>query len=562
MIDPSLSREHFAALFLELIYKCYPDKTNRDEALKKADYRFFGYNIKEEGEQKIELISKSVRGILLKKFGKKIGGKALRDYVEQYNFGSKTILLTQPRLKKYFDILEINSISELDELRIKYEREYNTLSHDFPPEFLKESSKSRIERSIVLAENAEPITYLDNMFEIGRNKWWFYFYEYEGSTEKNQKIIRLVLNFQERDGSYNTKLINTNDAYVTFQGKVVSNSERLLICELEGDGKKFYFMLSIEPTGKKDIYMGMYLKHNANTQLISCSAIVHRIPNNYEYPRAEVFPLNQQNESVPSAIQDFFQKKEFVYKRTKRLYDIKFLKTWLDNKKEERGEKIEFDLFLAAPIKAFEKKLEQSNRLSDNLIAEMKKNLVPNNRVLTDLNTHSLEKKIKEIVSHELIGIGNEEAGLSKDKFLKEIQELVEDLEGKFGIKIYHAFSREREKEKSNFHRYPKQLLDEELSSLQKSKAYMLICSKKNLWSSCWITLGWAMMMPREMPIFVFYANEIDELPYILWRADTYKLQDIEMLKFVSEFDTIDKIPEILKGNALWKNNVANPSDK
>lgn len=563
-----LSREEFAAFFIQLLKECYPDEVTRDRMRYASDSKLFGINSKGGKE-------KTIISIIFKKYKISLGERPLRDLVANYD-NKKKIEITA---RKFTDFMRVINLTPKREYLKKLAEEFVQKNPSFPPEKLRinanvNTTTSRIEHQV---------THTNHLFEMSQNQWWFYFYEYEGSTVQNRKVIRLLMTLKENNGECFIELENTSDAYTNWTGTVTKTTANNIIFDLNGNGKKKYIMLSVEHSGKKNLYTGIFLKHDANSKIYACNFLIQRIPKNLKNLRAEVINLEQlrskanlnQELSINEGevLAQLFKNKSHTCLKNKKIYAFERMNKWLNRKEIERKEAMVYDLFIAAPYRSVKKQFEKSEDIIK-IIKTQLENFMVGDKNLSEMEGYEqLQNKLKEAIQKEVFNLSvkkknenklNKASEQQAQYQVKKIHDLIGRLKNQFNTKSYYAYSK-GQKDK-NRKRYPKDVLKQEYTALQKSRAFMLICTQKELWTSCWTIVGWAMEMKRDglqMPIFIFYEHEEGGIPYVLKAAHTWEY--IELFLFshqIRSSNMVDDIVDTLKSSQLWLEQVEKSPNK
>lgn len=520
MSQTPLNRLLFATLHQKIVETCYPDEKERKIIWDRTETSFYGLDYPPEPE--------SVRDRMQQALGKSINGRALYKLKNQYNQQKKDILVSTKLLNLYFEFLGA-SYSDL----VTFSNVYKANILGFPPKTIRRDTFHKNAQSGNLSSTNSFVGRL-NLSHLSTNQWWFYFYEYEGSSQGKNQLMRLVMTIQQEEtGEYSILLKNSGPPYTDFRGRITNAEDDIIVAELKGKRKTMSLMFSIEDTGLKDLYTGIYTKHDSNYKIRSGSVIIHRIPEEEGLtPTAQVFRQGGKGiTSVPKSIADFFSTKQYTYIKTPRRFSESSIQEWLCKKKRERGEVKDIDLFISATILSMKEKkasLELIKTGIEDLVTGFlkQKGITPEKDEIT-----RLKDKIGKIQEFESANQFPKEGVFSDYKqFDKAVQEVVtklaEEVDEIEKERIHYSF---KELQPLGFlHQEPKYVYKRDLDLLRRSKGFMVICPYNRVFSSCWVLLSWAIAL--GIPTFIVYMDD-NNLPYILRQAnfvDTVRMMKLK----------------------------------
>ena len=344
---------------------------------------------------------------------------------------------------------------------------------------------------------------------------------------------------------------NSNKPFTTFSGQIIKKYSHgnVLTCELTSVEKKaekrLYLLNHIDPDASKDLYLGCYLRHTDQGKVYAGSFIIEKIKsvilNTNTHPQTISFVRNPAKK-LESAILDYLYDFNLnMLKIPSAIYDEIGFSQWLNEKQNKRGKRMpEYDLFIAAPIKGFNKQIEQYNKLKNEI-----ENVMPN----SEKENSAITAEIDGILKKHILGSTQHNNTISlKDMRLKIIN-MISKLKGEeFGFKkIYYsaekeAFSIDRKTD-------PSKALEVQLSHFSVSKRILILLPYPMI-SSVFVEAGWAMISDKNIPVLIV-ANKKD-LPHLLQKADTLKNRRIQIVSW-EEVGDIEEIPNWILDNDWHK---------
>lgn len=130
----------------------------------------------------------------------------------------------------------------------------------------------------------------------------------------------------------------------------------------------------------------------------------------------------------------------------------------------------------------------------------------------------AFEPAARKVLEKWMLGHKPEVPFINFEIFNRDVIRFLDQLVAQFPLISNYYYSWPKKDPSSKTNRSPKIVLIEEYEIMQKSRAFLLIVPNNRLFSSCWVQVGWAIML--EIPIFIIYRNEFD-LPFILQKADS-----------------------------------------
>ncbi len=534
-----LSRFDFYVLHEALSAKCFAEKAPEN------DTEFYGYGT---GVQH----SESLRQQVETKTKEKLNGKMLWSLKRSYNQGAERLPMNEKDFFKLLRFLEMDEPTFYKRVN-DYKKKRETAS---PPEDIRPKKNQKVMRN----QRQRMIWQNENLDNMSRHQWWFYFLEYEHAMDTSNKIIRLVLNFQKQGNDYSVVIENTGDDYATWRGRIVTATDRLLICELEGEDKRKYFMASIEKSGEKSLYTGIFLKHNADSKLFACSVLLHRIEiEDVPHPHAAVFSweLPEERVKVPEPIWMFFEKKSYVHLKNAKKYSVDDLSNWLLNKRGIRGEhkKKPYSLFVAAPVGGVkERELKHVPAWREAVVEKTLETMRRHGIASPAAFQQDLTGQLQELLEFKICGMNPSKTTSRFEHLHGQVLEIIQQLKKNWNVTIYCSW----EHTSINDHPFdlPRQAIDKEYTQLQHSEAFLLVCNGcPETFSSCWILLALAISM--GLPTFVLFEYK-DDLPFILqegWQSKRVRLLQLGSLQLSSRQTSSPKnLPyELLTSDHAWR---------
>jgi hypothetical protein len=530
--DKTLACPQFAALMYEIFKRCYHDQIERVGMLRGNAKYLFGYELDSK-----ELADMSISKKMEKALNTTVNGRAIENFCKTYNRTDKatgTISLSTHFYTQYLNFTDLNDAT-LESLTHELTTRYGA---DFPPADILRwpSEPANPPETGAAAPAPQPAKYAVNIHAFTRSNWFFYFYEYQAPKPR---LIRLVMKFEQTDNTYSVHIVNTSEKYATYKGEIKEMTERILRIELTGQkSRTMNIMVNMDPSGDSEIYMGKFMKNSSG--LVSCSVVLQRVPDSEQNPKAETFDYGEPpiDASVPQPIQDFFEKREWVYTKVTHLYSLEKLDAWLKSKQKDREEDIVRHVFITAPVGAYHDQNEIVNQLKQEVVT------VFHNLEQTDLPAlQNLRKQIEGLLQEKLLGSIYPIAHKA-DNFKDDVFALQDAIEKKFSIETYFA-----PRNNDYYYRSYKTNLQEEWRQLRRSQALLMIVPARPLFSSCWVILGWA--MARKMPIFLLCHGE-DGLPYMV-RSPEHHDNVVQIPLSTLHHYSLANAPEALDNNTKWQ---------
>ena len=202
----------------------------------------------------------------------KLSGQYLYRLKLDYN-SHREIRIKDRYLQWYLEFIELtkNDLSELVQ-------SYKSVDSHFPPAKIRKN-KYHHTAQYDSPLPPSPVASTNSLEYLAKFKWWFYLYEYECPPDSSKSLIRLVLSFipPEQSSSWEIQIKNIGAPYKDYRGYIKKVQDNLLIAELYAGKNQMELMLSLEDSRDKEIYIGIYLKHNSVGKICSGSVIIHRI---------------------------------------------------------------------------------------------------------------------------------------------------------------------------------------------------------------------------------------------------------------------------------------------
>ncbi len=392
--------------------------------------------------------------------------------------------------------------------------------------------------------------------------YYMYFYDYKRISDEKNVLRRQVLKIQKGlNGRYMVTLEKIAQ-YGKYEGEIKYLTERMVGLYLEGGGKRQIIFFSI-PEGEikklQSFYFGIYLKHNLDGQLFSGNIIIKNVgkekklkPQDINYEEVEI-------KEVDKLVRDYFRQgsKNFLNP------PIEFDKQRLENVLKLESVYKEYDIFVAYPYLALERKINEIKKIREEFLSFLKSSKLDGenlkNKIITTLQLHKLdeenylkdhariaelENRINEIFDDNQKKVDNVKniVEYNSDTFKQKVQELISNfktyqtIDGR-QLKIFDS----RQEVESNAPRVTTSdgTIKEDWKNLRKSKSLLLICPYSNMFSSCWVELGWAMAL--NIPVFIVYLKD-DNLPFILQQmSNIFRF-------YLYRIDSIKDIPIVHRG--------------
>lgn len=538
MADIILSRADFAALHHQIVHTCYPEADVREAREQLSDTKFYGYA---PGGAMAESNEGSIAQIISKKI-EPVGGKPLWQAKNYYNDQTKPVQIPDRPFRIYLEFVGLNPWT-LQEWAEKF---HANNPDNFPPTQIRPNTYHKTRMSPPPGNVAEINT---TLVELAQTPHWFWFYEYEGSVPGAEKLARLLLQFKIEQNECLVELLNTSHAYAKFSGRVTRCTDQLLIAELSGRTKKMYLMFSIS-ADPSEIAIGMFFKHGFSAKIYAGSVVLQRIPPGSDPLTPEIIPFDEDGPfNVPKAIRRFFaNSKSYVFNKIPQIYSLSQLDTWLDMKREKRGELPLYDLFVAAPVMGMERQMNKYQRLEADIFERVRAFLQANH-FDESIEVQSLRRSISELLRKEILELASDNL---EDYDWRAFNDLVirsiEAIAMAFKVPRIYYSRFVPDFDDNVYHRTPHQVLKEEFENVSRSRALMLICPHSGLFSSCWVQIGWAMM--RNIPVFIVFSNR-EDLVLILRDAATHP--NMRCFTITDWANLPEKLPKWLSRDPWWK---------
>lgn len=513
----TLTRQRFAAIHELIVSKCYPDASVRERMEKKSEAEFYGFEPR--------ITDHGISSIMGKQLGQAINGRALYNLKLQYNKQSSTIEISASLLEDCLEFIGCSSLKDVDEIAENLCK--NRVN--FPPLTIRKSKfPTGIPQVTVKFSNESK----HNIDELSKTRWGFYCYDYQSASTKEIRIKRLILSFKkEQEDLYSVLLNETGPPHPDFFGKVTKVDPELLVAELQANGELMYLMLSVEGKGNQDLYIGMYFKHDGIKKLFSGPVIIQKLKEEGNLITPMIIDLDSgEGLGLPDGIRAFFADKRYNYLKTPKKFSDREIINWIGAKRTGRSENKDYDLFVSATIISSKEKKERyikaSQKIEESIVAFLSEHFTdkPDDSSLRKLfdDIHSIRTTSDDLQVPDSGPLSD--PYLLNDEVLSIIENLGNEIEELEKEKIYYSY---RERPINQYHNQDSKVaLERDLKRLKHSKAYLLFCPYNYTFSSCWVILGWAIML--GMPIFIVYRNE-KNLPFLLWEASS--LPQVHMIK-------------------------------
>ncbi len=381
-------------------------------------------------------------------------------------------------------------------------------------------------------------------------KHWFYFYEYKNSTPKHTILMRQVLSIRKTGSGQYEATIDNNLPYPTYKGEVEYVTDTMVGITLKGGGKRqiVYFGIPEENLDKQpDFYVGVYLKHNRDGEIFSGNVIIQPITSNSipQVPLDIQYGVEDEIKEVDGAVRDFFRQGDKNLLNPPR----HFRKVSFEKALKEQNIKMEYDLFVAYPYMTLDRKEKKGKNLKSLILQKLREFKLENGKPLKDSpNYDKLEENLNSILEESILkaqGIKPPHVFKSKTNIFKsKVQELITKLkmiDGIDNIKLRVFDSRDEINPLKQHYKSPARTVKRDWEIMKRSKALLLICPYEEMFSSCWVELGWAMAWQK--PIFIVCVNNRENLPFILHDRSTlfniyyyYNLSSVEDVPNVSDW--------------------------
>ena len=497
----SITQPQFAAFHEMLMEKTYGDSV--EEIKTWPDTKLYGHT-------KIP----SIHSIKVKA-DFTIGGRSLLNAVIAYK--NRTLDKISVRLlNEGLNFLGYNSIGEMEE---KYLENHSILPHTL--KYVYSAINQRVD---------------DKLSSLMHTSWKSYSRYLNRKSEGVREIRMLPLRIEGKmsNGDYSILLENDGD-YTSFAGKIRKNhsSSNVLCCELYAINAKhrkpLYLMIYVNPGTDKTLYLGSYLRHTDNGSIYSGTFVIEKVENDTPI-RPNKFAIEEvcKGEIKEEILNYLYDRRLNVLKIPTRVYTQKDFRDWQKRTSKKRNyRKPIHDLFIAAPVQAFDKQEQKKNHLQSVLLDMLRKE---------DLSGEA-KGQISEFFKLHFSGFSIGNKNISFQEMHQQIQGLIKELKSEpFGLKnIWYSASTSEgllnRKIDSGI------ALERQLMRFSMSKRALLLVPP-HMTSSVLIEAGWAMISARNIPTLIV-ANRTD-LPFLLQKADT--LNDNIFIVPWDEFDSIGEI--------------------
>lgn len=397
--------------------------------------------------------------------------------------------------------------------------------------------------SINLA-NSQNWSSIDQLVDV---PFWFYYYEYKNSSDKQTVLMKQVFSIHKsKEGVYEALLINRSP-YPTYTGTVEFVTETMIACFLKGGGKNQVIYCSIpeEFSDKQaDFHTGIYLKHNRDGKIFSGKIVLQAIKDTKppHYPLDINYAVEDEIKEVHPLIRDFFRQKDTNFLNPPRRFKEDSLKRFM---KKELLKK-EFDLFVAYPYMTLHRKINKDESIKELIFKELRKfELEDGKKLKTNSKYEELENKLEAILEEKFFKKFESASILQSkaNKFKAKVKELIKNLETIDGLEEntkLSIFDSRKDISPSKPDQTPERTIKRDWENLKRSKALLLICPYPDMFSSCWVELGWAMAW--NIPIFIVSIDRRKDLPFIL-----HSKSNLFNIYYYYNLSSIDDIPNVYK---------------
>lgn len=465
-------------------------------------------------------------------------GRHLKDLVHSYNKGTESIEMGQ---KYFLAYREMAGNPEMEALIEKY-RSRQSGAEEFPPRLILPTPTSRPPKRSksdkahspapgrptntpkTKPPGSRPIwahtsrTYRTLKW-LSENSWYLYNCDYD-----NYRVIRRVLEVHLPPGEWwASKIrISSPEGRSTFEGEVnwEASEEELLVLSLfnQDQTRYMHLRLKIPAEAPGSLFLGQYMITRFHA-IVSRTCMLEKMAQDTEGQPKE---FEKEAGELPEFVRSFFRNERGNLLKTPRsVYnETSFWKRLGGELKEAQvpppapspPEK-EYDLFVSAPV--LSTKLQRD--ILEDALGELMQSLQAQFPA-GPADIAAFEPAARKVLEKWMLG---DKAGvpfINFEVFNREVIKFLDQLVAQFPLISNYYYSWPKKDPSSKTSRSPKIVLIEEYKIMQRSRAFLLIVPNNRLFSSCWVQVGWAIML--EIPIFIIYRDEYD-LPFILQKADS-----------------------------------------
>lgn len=458
----------------------------------------------------------------------------------------------------------LSNIKKYIERKIKAEHQ-NIASKDTIIEFIIAMRRVAINKSIykkslfqinlnelltkakIAAQNKKKDNNPEILQSLEYQRYWFYYYDYKNASKNEVKIRRKILSFKKSETISMEVVLESQFGNTQYTGDAFFvDNNNILVCDLKGDAKRQILYIHHNSSRKDqeaDFFPGIYLKYNKENEPYAGNFFIESVSEtNKEKNIQSLSYLSEEINEIPENIKEFFRLGKSTYLETIRAFTNNALKKELDKKNRRK----QFDIFLAWPLLSLNKVLQKTEETQNLIIEKLNYWKVNEKQRLGELANFSeledeISKILREIFLDEKKIVVGKKIEQSNEKFRTLILKLKTNLEEKLNFNVFNSRDNiDPEREKPGV----LSTLKKDWSHLNQSKALMLICPYPEMFSSCWVEIGWAMAL--NIPIFICLLSnqtEKDILPFILSERPNERDFQIYFLKVKS----VDQIPDIYK---------------